>query len=142
MRFHVLGVPHTVTSKEFVACAFTQKAYKFCEMMKSRGHTIIHYGHEESQVDCDEHVTVLSTEQWKECYGDYDWRKTTFKYDLNDSAYQTFRKNTIEEIGKRKQKNDFILPFWGSPMKPICDAHPDLLTVEPGIGYAGGHFAR
>jgi glycosyltransferase involved in cell wall biosynthesis len=141
-KFHVLGVPHTVTSKEFVACAFTQKAYKFCQMMKARGHTIIHYGHEESQVDCDEHVTVLSSDQWKECYGDYDWRKTTFKYDMEDSAYQTFRKNTIEEIGKRKQPKDFILPFWGHPMKPICDAHSDLITVEPGIGYAGGHFAR
>ena len=142
MRFHVLGVPHTVTSKEFVACAFTQKVYKFCEMMKARGHTIIHYGHEESELDCDEHVTVLSTKQWKKCYGNYDWRKTTFKYDVSDSTYQTFIKNTIKGIGKRKQQNDFILPFWGIPMKPICDAHPDLLTVEPGIGYAGVHFAR
>ena len=141
MHFHILGVPHTVSHKDFVACAFTQKVVKFCEMMKARGHTIIHYGHEDSQVDCDEHVTVITNEVWKECYGHYDWRKTTFKYNVDDVAYRTFISNASVEIGKRKQPNDFILPFWGNPMKPICDGHPDLICVEPGIGYAWGHFA-
>lgn len=140
-RFHVLGLPHTVSSTEFNACAFTQKVVKFCEMMSTRGHEIIHYGHEDSDVKCSEHVSVLTNEDWTIAYGDYDWRKTNFKYDVNDHAYQTFIKNTIDEISKRKQPNDFILPFWGGPMKPICDAHADLIAVEPGIGYAGGHFA-
>lgn len=141
MRFHVLAVPHTVTSKEFVACAFTQKVLKFASMMHRRGHEVIHYGHEESQVECTEHVTVLSSAAWRKCYGDYDWRTTQFKYDTNDLAYRCFTANAVHEIGLRKQSGDFLLPFWGSPMKAICDAHPDLLTVEPGIGYPGGHFA-
>jgi len=141
MRFHVLGLPHTVSSKEFNACAFTQKVVKFCEMMKARGHTIIHYGHEDSVVDCDEHVTVIDNWTWHEVYGTYNWRKTTFKYDTNDKAYKTFIENSIKEISVRKEKNDFLLPFWGNPMKAICDAHSDMIVVEPGIGYAWGHFA-
>lgn len=140
--FHVLGLPHTITNQAYTACAFTQKVWKFCKMMGERGHTIIHYGHEESDAPYAENVTVITNEVWKKVYGTHDFKSKTFTYNTEDEAYQTFYKNAIEEIGKRKQKNDFILPFWGSGVRPICDAHPDLITVEPGIGYSGGHWAN
>jgi glycosyltransferase involved in cell wall biosynthesis len=139
--FHVLGVPHTITNKDFLGCAFTQKVWKFCKMMGERGHNIYHYGHELSNPPYAENVSVVSSKIWNKVYGSHNYKNNTFSYDLNDEVYQTFYKNAIKEISDRKQPNDFLLPFWGSGVKPVCDSHTDLITVEPGIGYAGGHWA-
>ena len=140
--YHILGLPHTVTSKEFNACAYTQKVWKFAKMATANGHNVIHYGHEDSDPICAEHVPVLTNDDFMRVYGTHDWKSKFFTYNTQDDAYQTFYKNAIREIGLRKKKNDFVLPFWGSGVRPICDAHQDLIIVEPGIGYAGGHWAR
>ena len=97
-RFHILGVPHTVSSTNYNACAFTQKIVKFGKMMTQRGHTVIHYGHEDSDLICTEHVTVLTNQDFDKVYGTHDWKSTFFKYNTQDEAYLSL--GTMESVGK------------------------------------------
>lgn len=140
--YHIIGIPNTVTSKEYNSCAYTQKVLKFGKMMVERGHTVYHYGHEESNLVCTEHISVISKKDFDQIYGSDVWKKEFFKYDTSDKVYETFFENSILEIAKRKKKNDFLLAFWGSGVKKICDANSDMIVIEPGIGYSRGHFAR
>jgi FkbM family methyltransferase len=143
MRFHCLGIQHTVTSKEYIACAFTQKVLKFCSMMALRGHTVFHYGHEDSQVECTEHVTVISREKYNAVYGDHDFHSKLFKFDQGDEVYTEFNQNAIREVNARKQSGDWLLAFWGAGHQSICQGAGEGMRVcEPGIGYPYGHFAE
>lgn len=137
MRFHIPSIPHTVTSKEHSACAFTQNIVNFCAMMSRRGHEIIHYGHRNSKVDCTELVVVIEPETYDILYGNiYDIRKNQYTILSDDSElYSLISGNTIYEISKRKQPGDFLLLFGGFWNKRIADAHGDLIVVEPAIGY-------
>jgi len=137
LRFHLLGLAHLPTSKEYRPCAYTQKIIKLARMLKSLGHHVTFYGGEGSDVECDENVTVLSNAVRQQCYGEYDWRSEFFKHDGNDLAYTTFSRNTIPEIQARKRDGDFLLITMGNYQKPIADAAGVRFVVESGIGYRG-----
>jgi len=112
-RFHVLGLPHTVTSKEYISCAYTQKVVKFCKMMKERGHTIYLYAHERSEADCDVFIPVTNDKVLIETYGEYNWKENQFKHHSQDKANLVFNENAIRELHKHKKPGDFLLCFWG-----------------------------
>ena len=137
MRFHVLSIPHTITNKNYNGCAFTQKVLKFGKMMTKLGHTVIHYGNEDSELICSEHVTVTSKKDLEISYGDLEEKNKIINYNLNDHAYQIFTKNAIQEIDKRKKRYDFILAFFGIGHEKICNYFDRrwYIPVEPGVGY-------
>jgi glycosyltransferase involved in cell wall biosynthesis len=134
VRFHVLGIPHTASNSDWICCAFTQKVVKLCVMLKRRGHHVIHYGNAASNVSCDESVTITEADELGP-------PAKYLEFDITGALYQKFFIRAIREIAARKQRHDFLLCMWGSGHQPVADAHRDLLLVEPGIGYVGGHFA-
>jgi glycosyltransferase involved in cell wall biosynthesis len=141
-RFHVLGIPHTVTTPEYSTCAFTQKIVKLCKLLRARGHHVIHYGNADSVVDCDEHVTVTTADELDRSYPSHDWRTLGFPaFTLEDPIHATFNANTIAAVEARKRRNDFLLCSFGAGHKAVAAAHADMIVVEPGIGYPGGTFA-
>lgn len=129
------GLAHTVTSPEYNACAFTQKVRKLAKGLHKAGHHVIHYGHEESQVECSEHVTVTTNVDLQEAYGSYDWRKEFFRHNADDIAYRRFSERANAAISERKQPGDFLLIPFGFGHQRLCAAHRDIHVVESGIGY-------
>jgi glycosyltransferase involved in cell wall biosynthesis len=135
MRFHALAIPHTATNKWHASCAYTQKVRRLCPMLKSLGHHVVHYGNERSEVDCSEHVSVTNHGDLMQAYGDGPGRTEEYKFSPIDAVSMKFYANAISAIAERKQKNDFLLCFWGTGHQPVAMAHSDLIVVEPGIGY-------
>jgi glycosyltransferase involved in cell wall biosynthesis len=138
MRFHVVSLPHTNTTKDFTACAYTEKVRKFCMMMKNLGHTVLLYGGQYNEAPCDEHVKCITEEERIDSLNGNFYTSASFDWNLDH--WVKFNKNVIKEISKRLEHKDFICLISGYASKPIADAFPDEISVEFGIGY-GGSFA-
>lgn len=136
-RFHILGLAHAKTTKEYACEAFTQKVRLFCKMMTERGHIVYHYGTEGSNPICTEHISVLSLDTFNLVHGTYDYKKDGFiKTNNENPASIEFINNSILEMNKRKQLDDFLICSYGIGHKPVADGVKDMIVVELGIGYS------
>ena len=138
MRFHIVSLPHTQVTKDFVNCAFTEKVRRFVMMMKAQGHTVFLYAGEQSEGIEDELITCISEQERSAAVGTNHY--TVASFDTNLPHWQIFNKNVIDGIASRIEKEDFICLIGGSAQKPIADAFPQHISVEFGVGY-GGVFA-
>jgi glycosyltransferase involved in cell wall biosynthesis len=134
MRFHILGIPHTATTKDYSSCAFTQKVLKLCKMLKMQGHTVFHYGNELSEVECDENIAVTYKH-------DIAPPETSGKFDHLNLTVMKFNAIAHAEILRRKQRWDFLCCAWPAHSNIAMQHSADMLVVETGIGYPEGHFA-
>ena len=135
MRFHVVDLAHSVANGLVLPCAFTTKMMLFCSEMKKRGHEIFHYGHEGSKVDCTENNIIFSKEEWNNFWPDKDYYTNTNTDYNNTSANNLMASRASEAIKKYKQPNDIFLSFIGKSQQLIAKENPDLITIEPRIGY-------
>lgn len=140
-RFHLLGMPHSKTVKDWGPCAFTQLVYRFSQMLTDLGHEVYHYGTEGSNPQCTEHITVLTEEVQKQAYGDWSPYKQLWIHHGNDLAYTTFKDNAIKEINMRKQPRDMLLITNGHWLKKLDD-ESKMLAIEPFVGYLGCYSKR
>lgn len=139
MRFHVVSLPHTQTTKAFSVCAYTEKVRKFCRMMKERGHTVYLYAGEHNEAPCDELITCITEAERAAAVGDKPYVEASFDWNL--PHWRNFNERAASRIRQRAEPHDFLCLIAGFAQKPIADALPEMMAVEFGIGY-GGSFAK
>ncbi len=140
MRFHVVSLPHSQTTLEYEACAFTAKVRKFCIMMKSiMGHEVYLYAGEYNDAPCDEHICCISEAERLESLGGKHYTAGDFNCSL--PHWRKFNARVAGAIAERAGATDFICVIGGLAHKQIADALPHMMTVEFGIGY-GGTFSK
>lgn len=139
MIFHVVGLPHTNTTSDFVVCAFTEKVRKFCNMMFDLGHTVYLYGGTVTDARCTEFICCISEKRREALVGDRHFVETEFAY--RSDPWVRYNKDVIKGIKRRATPTDFICLIGGLAQQQIADAFPAMQSVEFGIGY-GGTFAN
>ena len=139
MRFHVVSLPHTNTTKEFINCAYTEKVRRFCNMMTSLGHEVFLYAGEHNEAEVTHHFVCITEKERLESLEGKHFVSASF--DTSLPHWKKFNQQVSNNIMRHIQPKDFICLIGGTAQKPIADAFPDHMSVEFGIGY-GGTFAK
>lgn len=139
MRFHVVSLPHTNTTLEYINCAYTEKVRRFCNMMTSLGHEVFLYAGTQNEANVTELITCISEQERLDFLDGRYFVNAPFDPSL--PHWQLFNNTAIVEMAKRIQQKDFICLIGGTTQKVIADAFPGHISVEFGIGY-GGVFAK
>ena len=135
MRFHVVGLPHTQTTWEYQACAFTAKVINFCKMMTGLGHEVMLYSGNRNEAPCAEHVKCFSEAERKDACGGGHFSQA--KFNGKDKHWQVFNFRVAAEIMARWQERDIICIIGGNAQTDLRAYVDKRLFVEFGIGYAG-----
>lgn len=139
MRFHVVGLPHTQTTRYYSPCPFTQKIRRFCDMMVGLGNEVFLYASEENEAACTELVTIVTKQEQQDWFGPRDFLdgQTTLTWGKEEKHWVVTNHRAIAEIAKRAEPHDFICVIGGTCQEAIAAAFPSMMTVEFGIGYSG-----
>lgn len=140
MRLHVVGFPHTETTREYVTCAYTQKIVKAGSMFNLLGHDVIVYAGERNETVCSEHVPIVSAAERVKWFGEHSqnnlWGGVDF--DATSEPWRVMNRRAVAAIRKRKLgADDLVLLLGGNAQRPIANELSDMTVIEWGAGYEG-----
>ena len=135
MRFHVVNLPHTQTTRAYSHCAYTEKVRKFCDMM-APNHEVFLYSGDVNEAECEEHISCIDILTQSNCGFDGPEDTYKIKWDSDLRYWREMNLTAAVEIDRRKEDHDFLCLISGS-QRVISDCLPEMQCVEFGIGYAG-----
>lgn len=127
MHLHVLANPHGITDLRYRMEPFGIAVAKFIANMTKLGWEVTHYGHELSQVACENVAVISATELPPPA------QSTLFPH--NSALAQLFGQRANQQLQARINPGDAVLCFYGSDHYDAANNLPGALIVEPSIGY-------
>jgi glycosyltransferase involved in cell wall biosynthesis len=140
VRFHIVSLPHTQTTKEWSWCAYTEKVRKFANMMTDIGHDVFLYSGEENEARCAEHITVITKAEQEEWFGHLNWETDLFPsggWEPTKTWWTVMNARAVAEIAKREEPGDILGLTMGRSQEALAQAFPQMLPCEWGVGYEG-----
>lgn len=133
---HLIGIFHTVHSREYSHCAFTGKALRFSKMMRMYGYDVIEYANEGSESEATEKVVMLSKQELQELTGA---RKDTDFFGnfatIGSPHHREFERRLIKAMQERVKPGDLICHPFGHAHESVVSVFPNYYHIETGIGY-------
>jgi len=127
LRLHVLANPHGITDLRYRMEPFGIAISKFVTCMSQLGWEITHYGHELSQVACENIAVVSATEIPAQS------EDTLFPH--NPAVAKLFGQRVNQILSVNAKPGDAVLCFYGSDHSDAVQGISDVKIVEPSIGY-------
>jgi len=133
---HLIGIFHTISSRQYSHCAFTGKVLRFPKMMRPFGYSVIEYSNGESESCADEHVMILSAAELQDMTGVR--ARENFHGDLATVGtpwHTEFDKRVLVQLERRVKPRDIICHPFGHAHGSVLEKFRDNIHVETGIGY-------
>lgn len=142
-RLHLVGLPHTVSNRYFLGCAYTSGVVRLAKALAENDHEVYHYGNPGAEVGKAEHIDVTTDDYVSRIIGDYRNTDHSIPYADTHPKHQdtmTFNLSVASEIRKRIKADDYVLFFYGTYVGNIFEYLTDLQNlpvffVESKIGY-------
>lgn len=126
---HVLPNPSGITSEEYRTDAFGIAACKFIKTMPKFGYNILHYGHQESRVDC-ENIVVITNEDFPAPED-----RSAMLYH-QDHLRNLFSERANKLLKSTVKDGDLVVSFYGNAHQgSVHGINPNAFIIEPSIGY-------
>lgn len=151
MRFHILGLHHTIPNNAFSACAFTGKVMRLPAVLSrisidrlGMSPTMFLYANgvdiEGIQPPFSMHRVLMRARSELDARFGGDIEKDYWKNCGDAASIRDFEEQLRTEIAQRIQPGDFILHTIGDYHAGLVKTFPQAIHVESGIGYMSGGF--
>jgi glycosyltransferase involved in cell wall biosynthesis len=137
MRVHLLGLPHTITTKTWSTCAFTSKVRYMSPMLRPLGYDTIHYGVAGADSGATLDVDILSQDEYYALLGHRNEDSKRFAGDdarIDSPLYAEFNRRLGPALAQYVQPGDIVFHPFGKAHYGAVDGHAGV-NCEMGIGY-------